>query len=116
MYGLLFRLRRLPAVGLMCFSSRSRVAALAERRCSLTRGSRLRCPCRSIEFTRLGSAALSRLPADAVGSLPHHDDRFAYAPSHDVLTLIVGSPTQQPDAVLAMVAGYRSEFVGSVCL
>ena len=59
---------------------------------------------------------LEPFAADAVGSLPHHDDRFAYglvvdAPSHDVLTLIVGSPTQQPDAVLAMVAGYRSEFV-----
>ena len=36
MYGLLLRLRRLPAVGLMGLSSRSRVAALAERRCSLT--------------------------------------------------------------------------------
>ena len=59
---------------------------------------------------------LEPFAADAVGSLPHHDDRFAYglvvdAPSHDVFTLIVGNPTQQPDAVLAMVAGYRSEFV-----
>ena len=49
MYGLLFRLRRLPAVALMGLSSRSSVAALAERRRSLTAGSRLRCPCRSME-------------------------------------------------------------------
>ena len=109
-------IRRLPAVGLMGLSSRSRVAALAERRCSLTRGSRLRCPCRSMEFTRLGNAALSRFTADAVGGLPDHDDRFAYGPvvdasSHDLLALIVGSPTQQPDAVLPVVSGYRGEFV-----
>ena len=47
MYGL--RLRRLPAVALMGLSSRSSVAAPAERRRSLTAGSRLRCPCRSME-------------------------------------------------------------------
>ena len=59
-YGLLFRLRRLPAVVLMGLSSRSRVAALAERRCSLTAESGLIRPCRSMESTKLDCAALSR--------------------------------------------------------
>ena len=62
MYVLRLRLRRLPAVALMGLSNRSRVAALAERRRSLTAGSRLRCPWRSMESTKLGSAALSRFP------------------------------------------------------
>ncbi len=56
------------------------------------------------------------LPADTVGSLPDYDHRFADglvvdAPSHDLLALIVSSTAQQPDAVLAVVTGYRSEFV-----
>ena len=64
----------------------------------------------------VGQCRLEPFTADAVGSLPDHDDRFAYGlvvdpSSHDLLALIVGSPTQQPDAVLPVVAGYRSEFV-----
>ena len=51
----------------------------------------------------VGQRRLEPFTADAVGSLPHHDDRFAYgpvvdAPTHDLLALIVGSLTQQPDA------------------
>ena len=64
----------------------------------------------------VGQCRLEPFTADAVRSLPDHDDRFAYslvvdAPTHDLLALIVAGLTQQPDAVLAMVAGYRSEFV-----
>ena len=64
----------------------------------------------------VGQRRLEPFTVDAVGSLPDHDDRFAYvlvvdAPTHDLLALIVAGLTQQPDAVLAMVAGYRSEFV-----
>ena len=64
----------------------------------------------------VGQRRLEPFAADAVGSLPDHDDRFAYglvvdAPSHNLLALIVAGLTQQPDAVLAMVADYRSEFV-----
>ena len=64
----------------------------------------------------VGQCRLEPFTADAVGSLPDHDDRFAYglvvdAPSHDLPVLIVAGLTQQPDAVLAVVAGYRSEFV-----
>ena len=64
----------------------------------------------------VGQCRFEPFTADTVGSLPDHDDRFAYglvvdASSHDLLALIVGSPTQQPDAVLPVVAGYRGEFV-----
>ena len=42
----------------------------------------------------------------------HHPEPLpADAPSPDLLVFIVGSAAQQPDAVLAMVAGYRGEFV-----
>ena len=64
----------------------------------------------------VGQRRLQPFTADAVRGLPYHDDRFAYglvvdAPSHGLLAFIVGSATQQPDAVLAVVDGYRSEFV-----
>ena len=115
MYVLRLRLRRLPAVALMGLSNRSRVAALAERRRSLTAGSRLRCPCRSMESTKLGSAALSRFP-HTVRGLPDNDHRFAYglvvdAPPNGLLLFLADRLTQQPDAVLTVMAGYRGEFV-----
>ena len=56
------RLRRLPAVALMGLSRRSRMDALAASSRRRTWGSRSRCPCRSMDSTRLGSAAFSRLP------------------------------------------------------
>ena len=62
MYVCRLRSRRLSAVARTGLSSQSRVAALAERRCSLTTAGRPKCPCRSMESTKLGNAALSRLP------------------------------------------------------
>ena len=64
----------------------------------------------------VGQRRLEPLPADAVRSLPDHDDCFGHgllvgAPSPYLLVFIVGSPAQQPDAVLAMVARYRGGFV-----
>ena len=64
----------------------------------------------------MGSAALSRFPADTVRGLPDNDHRFAYglvvdAPPNGLLAFIVSSAAQQPDAVLTVMAGYRSEFV-----
>ena len=100
----------------MGLSSRSRVAALAERRCSPHQGIETEMPVPLHGVHEVGQRRLEPFTADAVGSLPDHDDRFAYslvvdAPSHDLLALIVAGLTQQPDAVLAMVAGYRGEFV-----
>ena len=117
MYGLRLRLRRLPAVALMGLSNRSRVAALAERRRSLTAGSRLRCPCRSMESSRfgvyeVGQRRLEPLSADTVRGLPDNDHRFAYglvvdAPPNGLLLFLADRLTQQPDAVLTVMAGYR---------
>ena len=64
----------------------------------------------------VGQRRLEPLSADAVRGLPDHDHRFAYglvvdAPSQGLLAFIVSSAAQQPDAVLAVVAGYRGEFV-----
>ena len=120
MYVLRLHLRRLPAVALMGLSNRSSVAALAERRCSLTTGSRLRCPCRSMESTKgvheVGQRRLEPLSADTVRGLPDHDHRFAYglvvdAPPNGLLLFLADRLTQQPDAVLTVMAGYRGEFV-----
>ena len=104
MYVLRLRLRRLPAVALMGLSNRSRVAALAERRRSLTTGFRLRCPCRSMESSRfgvheVGQRRLEPLSADTVRGLPDNDHRFAYglvvdAPSQGLLAFIVSSAAQ----------------------
>ena len=64
----------------------------------------------------VGLRRLEPLLAATVGGLPDHDDRFAYclvvdAPSHGLLAFIVGSATQQPDAVLTVVAVYLRKFV-----
>ena len=64
----------------------------------------------------VGQCRLEPFTANTVRGLPYHDDRFADglvvdAPSHGLFAFIVGGAAQQPDAVLAMVAGYLSEFV-----
>ena len=64
----------------------------------------------------VGQRRLEPFTADAVRSLPNHNERFAYglvvdAPPNGQLLFPADRLTQQPDAVLAMVAGYRGEFV-----
>ena len=115
MYVLRLRLRRLPAVDLMGLSSRSSVAALAARRRSCHDRIETKMPMPLHGAHEVGQRRLEPFTADAVRGLPDHDDRFAYglvvdSPSQGLLAISASSATQQPDAVLAMVAGYRSEF------
>ena len=115
MYVLRLRLRRLPAVALMGLSSRSRVAALAERSTFPHDRIETEMPMPLHGVHEVGQRRLEPLSADTVRGLPDNDRRFAYglvvdAPSQGLVAFIAGSATQQPDAVLAMVAGYRSEF------
>ena len=116
MYVLRLRLRRLPAVALMGLSSRSSVAALAEMETFSHGWIETEMPMPLHGVHEVGQCRLEPLSADTVRGLPDNDHRFAYglvvdAPSQGLLAFIVSSAAQQPDAVLAMVAGYRSEFV-----
>ena len=62
--------------------------------------------------------SLEPLPADTVGSLPDHDHHLSHrfivkapvAPRTQRAFIIVRSP-QQPNGVLAVMAGYGHEFV-----
>ena len=68
---------------------------------------------------QMGQRRLQPLAADPVGSFPDHDHRLADRLVVDasalfyrrlLLSVVAGLP-QQPDAMLAMVAGHRDELV-----
>ena len=67
----------------------------------------------------MGQCRLQPLAADPISSFPDHDHRLADRLIVDasalfyrrlLLSVVAGLP-QQPDAVLAMVAGHRDELV-----
>ena len=115
---LLRRSRRLAGV-LMGWSSRSRVAALADSSRWRTPGSRSRWPWRSMDSTRWGNAAFSRLPqirsAASQTTNQRLSNRLVVAASalfyRRLLLSVVAELPQQPDAMLAMVAGHRRMLV-----
>ena len=118
MYGLRLRLRlrRLPAVDLMGLSSRSNVAALAEWSTFPHGWIETEMPMPLHGVHEVGQRRLEPLSADTVRGLPDNDHRFAYglvvdAPPNGLLLFLADRLTQQPDAVLTVMAGYRSEFV-----
>ena len=72
----------------------------------------------------MGQRHLQPFAADPVSSFPDHDhrlsDRLVVDPSalfHRLLLLsVVAGLPQQPDAILAMVAGHRDELVEDLAL
>ena len=65
---------------------------------------------------KVGQRRPQPLATNAVRGLPDHDDSLAYglivdAPAHDLLPFLTGGLPQEPDTMLAVVAGYRRELV-----